>query len=118
MHTEMLIGSTFVKGTEHEEKILNPRTGETVLSLPEASAEQVDAAVAAAERAFLTWSRTTPAERAGYLLRLADAIAAEEQAFADLEALNCGKPRHTVLRDETPAVIDVLRFFSGAARVV
>ena len=31
MHTEMLIGSTFVKGTEHEEMILNPRTGETVL---------------------------------------------------------------------------------------
>ena len=28
MHTEMLIGSRFVKGTEHEEKILNPRTGE------------------------------------------------------------------------------------------
>ena len=37
MQTEMLIGSRFVKGTEHEEKILNPKTGETILSLPEAS---------------------------------------------------------------------------------
>ncbi|MCR4283317.1 MAG: aminobutyraldehyde dehydrogenase, partial [Bauldia sp.] len=118
MHTEMLIGSRFVKGTEHEEKIFNPRTGEVILALPEASNEQVDAAVAAAEKAFLTWSRTTPAERAGYLLRLADRIAAAEQEFADLGALNCGKPRHTVLRDETPAVIDVIRFFAGAARVV
>ena len=118
MNTEMLIGSRFVKGTEHEEKILNPRTGEVILSLPEASAEQIDAAVEAADRAFVTWSRTTPAERAGYLLRLADAIVAHEQEFADLEALNCGKPRHTVLRDETPAVVDVLRFFAGAARVV
>jgi aminobutyraldehyde dehydrogenase len=118
MHTEMLIGSRFVKGTEHEEKILNPRTGDLILSLPEASGEQVDAAVAAADKAFQTWSRTTPAERAGYLLRLADRIAAEEAEIADLEALNCGKPRHTVVRDETPAIIDVIRFFAGAARVV
>src|SRR5260221_2835413 len=118
MQTEMLIGSRFVKGTEHEEKILNPRTGKTILALPEASTDQVDAAVAAAEKAFAKWSRTTPAERAGYLLGLADRIAAEEQEFADLEAINCGKPRHTVLRDETPAVIDVIRFFAGAARVV
>jgi aminobutyraldehyde dehydrogenase len=118
MHTEMLIGSRFVKGTEHEEKIFNPRTGEVILSLPEASTEQVEAAVESADKAFAKWSRTTPGERAGYLLRLADRFAAEEQEFADLEALNCGKPRHTVLRDETPAVIDVLRFFAGAARVM
>jgi aminobutyraldehyde dehydrogenase len=116
--TEMLIGSRFVKGTEHEEKIFNPRTGTVILSLPEASTEQVEAAVAAADKAFAKWSRTTPGERAGYLLRLADRIAAEEQEFADLEALNCGKPRHTVLRDDTPAVIDVLRLFAGAARVM
>ena len=118
MNTEMLIGSRFVKGTEHEEKIFNPRTGEVILSLPEASTEQVETAVAAADTAFVKWSRTTPGERAGYLLRLADRIAADEQEFADLEALNCGKPRHTVLRDETPAVIDVIRFFAGAARVM
>ena len=68
MLTEMLIGSRFVKGTEHAESILNPRTGKEVLSLPEASTEQVDAAVAAADKAFAKWSRTTPAERAGYLL--------------------------------------------------
>ena len=55
MNTEMLIGSRFVKGTEHEEKILNPRTGKTVLSLPEASTDQVDAAVAAAGKAFAKW---------------------------------------------------------------
>jgi aminobutyraldehyde dehydrogenase len=118
MQTEMLIGSKLVKGTEHEEKIINPRTGKLILALPEASTEQVEAAVEAADKAFAKWSRTTPAERAGYLLKLADRIAAEEQELADLEALNCGKPRHTVLRDETPAVIDVIRFFAGAARVV
>jgi aminobutyraldehyde dehydrogenase len=118
MYTEMLVGSKFVGGTEQEEKVLNPRTGETILTLPEASPDQIDAAVEAAHAAFEKWSRTTPAERAGYLLRLADRIVAEEAELADLEALNCGKPRHAVLRDETSAVIDVLRFFAGAARIV
>jgi len=117
MQTEMLIGSRLVKGTGPEEKILNPRTGAVILPLPEATPADVDAAVAAAEKAFLTWSRTTPAERANYLNKLADRIAAEEQELADLEALNCGKPRYTVTRDETPSVIDVFRFFAGAARV-
>ena len=118
MQTEMLVGSKFVRGTETEEAILNPKTGETILKMPEASPAQVDAAVDAADKAFGKWSRTTPGERAGLLLTLADRIAAEEDEFADLEALNCGKPRYTVVRDETPAVVDVLRFFAGAARVV
>jgi len=117
MQTEMLIGSRLVKGTGPEEKIMNPRTGATIVALPEATPADVDAAVAAADKAFLTWSRTTYAERANYLNKLADRIAADEQEFADLEALNCGKPRYTVTRDETPSVIDVFRFFAGAARV-
>ena len=83
MDTDMLIGSRFVKGTEQEEKILNPKTGETILTLPEASPEQIDDAVAAAGKAFATWSRTTPGERSGYLLKLADRIEAEADAFAD-----------------------------------
>jgi len=118
MDTEMLIGGRFEAGTEQEERILDPRTGESVLTVPEASTKQVDDAVAAADTAFATWSRTTPAERSGYLLRLADRIEQEAEGFADLEALNCGKPRYTVIRDEIPAIVDVLRFFAGAARVV
>ena len=55
MNTQMLIGSRFEKGTETEEPILNPKTGEThVLGLPEASPGQIDKAVAAAEKAFTT----------------------------------------------------------------
>ena len=52
MQTEMLIGSKFEKGTETEEQILNPKTGETILGLPEASQAQIEAAVAAAEKAL------------------------------------------------------------------
>jgi aminobutyraldehyde dehydrogenase len=116
--TRMLIGSDFVAGTEDAETVLAPRSGETILEMPEASTGQIDAAVNAAETAFASWSRTTPAERAGYLLRLAQAIEDDAESFAALEALNCGKPYPAVLRDEIPAVVDVLRFFAGACRTM
>src|SRR5262245_1647459 len=116
MDTQMLIGSRFEKGTETEEPILDPKTGGTILALPEASEAQIDAAVAAAEKAFASWSRTTPAKRAGYLLKIADRIEAEAKEFAALEALNCGKPINAVLNDEIPAIVDCYRFFAGAVR--
>ncbi|MDR6952872.1 aminobutyraldehyde dehydrogenase [Ancylobacter sp. 3268] len=114
--TEMLIGSAFLAGTETPETVLNPKTEETLIELPEASVDQIDAAVNAAEAAFRNWARTTPVERSYLLLKLADRIEAEAEAFATLEALNCGKPRHAVLRDEIPGVVDCFRFFAGAVR--
>ena len=48
----MLIGSKFDDGTEAPEAVLNPKTGETIVKLPEASPAQIDAAVDAAEKAF------------------------------------------------------------------
>ncbi|MTH78025.1 gamma-aminobutyraldehyde dehydrogenase [Paracoccus aestuariivivens] len=116
MQTQMLIGGALVSGTETEEPILNPRTGEIILTLPEASIAQVETAVAAAQKAFETWSRTTPAQRSGYLLKIADRIEAKAAEFASLEALNCGKPGHLALADELPAIIDCYRFFAGAVR--
>ncbi|MBO0347282.1 gamma-aminobutyraldehyde dehydrogenase [Roseibium limicola] len=118
MDTQMLIGGSFEAGTETEETIFNPRTGETITTLPEASISQVERAVAAAEKAFATWSRTTPAERAGYLLKIADRIEAEAEGFAALEALNCGKPINAATDDEIPAIVDCYRFFAGAVRCV
>lgn len=118
MHTDMLIGSKFDKGTEAEEAILNPRTGEKILDLPEASHGQIEAAVKAASAAFGAWSRTTPGERSGYLLKIAERIEAEAEDFARLEALNCGKPINAVLNDEIPAIVDCYRFFAGAVRTM
>ena len=116
MDTQMLIGSSFEKGQEAEETILNPRTGETIMKLPEATPDQIDRAVKAAAAAYRTWSRTTPGERAGYLLKIAARIEAEAEDFARLEALNCGKPFNAVLNDEIPAIVDCYRFFAGAVR--
>lgn len=116
MDTQMLIGASFEAGTETEEKILNPKTGDVILDLPEASLSQIDAAVDAAERAFDTWSETTPGQRAGYLLAIADAIEKDAAGFAALESLNCGKPINAVLNDEIPAIVDCYRYFAGAVR--
>jgi aminobutyraldehyde dehydrogenase len=114
--TQLLIGAGFEAGEEAAEQVLNPRTGALILDVPEASPAQVDRAVAAARKAFETWSRTTPAERSAALLRIADRIEAEAQTFAALEALNCGKPINAALNDELPAIVDCYRFFAGAVR--
>ena len=105
-----------VAGDGDAEQIVAPATGEIYHSLPEASTEQVNAAVDAADRAFPAWATTAPAERAAALLQIADAIDANAAAFADLESMNCGKPRHLVVADEIPAISDCFRFFAGAAR--
>ena len=116
MDTQLLINGEFAAGTETPETILNPRTGETILDLPEASADQIDAAARGAREAFEGWSRTTPAERSAALLRIANRIEAEAEDFGRLEALNCGKPVNAAIGDELPAIVDCYRFFAGAVR--
>src|SRR3954469_23060204 len=118
MHTELLIGEKFEAGQGGAERIINPRNGQLIIEVPEASDAQVDAAVGAAAGAFESWSRTTPAERSSALLKIADAIEREAEPYADLESLNCGKPRHLVLADEIPAIVDCFRFFAGACRTM
>ncbi|HEX3943347.1 MAG TPA: gamma-aminobutyraldehyde dehydrogenase [Rhizomicrobium sp.] len=118
MQTELLIGGKFEGGQGAGERIVNPRNGQLIVEVPEASDAQVDAAVAATAGAFDSWSRTTPAERSAVLLKIADAIERDAEVYADLESLNCGKPRHLVLADEIPAVVDCFRFFGGACRTM
>jgi aminobutyraldehyde dehydrogenase len=116
MQTKMLIGGEFTGGEGEPQAILNPATGETIATINEASKAQVDAAVKAAADALPAWSRTTPAERSLMLLKLADRIEAEAEAFANLESKNCGKPPRRALEDELPPIVDCYRFFAGAAR--
>ena len=115
-YTDLLINNQQVKGGGIGEPILNPATGEVLCTVPEASPEQLDAAVRAAHTAFSTWSQTTPAERSSMLLKLADAVEANAAQFARMESLNCGKPYTRALADEIPAIADCFRYFAGAAR--
>jgi aminobutyraldehyde dehydrogenase len=116
VNTSMLIGGEFVTGESTPLSIIAPATGLTICDIPEASVAQVDTAVTAARNAFRSWAGTTPGDRATFLMAVADRIDAELDTFADLEAQNCGKPRHLVATDEIPAVSDCFRFFAGAAR--
>ena len=100
------------------EPVLNPATGEQIAQAPLSGAADVDRAVAAARRAFERWRETTPGERSVALLRLADAVEARADEFAELEAVNAGKPIEAVKSDEIPVFVDNLRFFAGAARLL
>ena len=63
-----------VAGQGNVEDILDPATGKVIARVAEASNEQIDAAVRAAETAFGGWSQTAPKDRAALLLKLADRI--------------------------------------------
>ncbi len=111
------IDGEFVDPVEgRTEDILNPATGEVIATAPLSTAADVDRAVAAARRAFDGWSNETPGERAGALLKLADAIEENADEIAHLEAANAGKPIAAFRGDEIPFMCDNLRFFAGAAR--
>ncbi|MFI4885427.1 MAG: gamma-aminobutyraldehyde dehydrogenase [Steroidobacterales bacterium] len=116
MRTELLIGGKLVGGEGSAEKILDAATGAQIAAVREASAAQVDAAVAAAERAFPSWSQLAPKERASALLKIAQHIEDKGRSYAALESQNTGKPLAAALADEIPAIADVFRFFAGAVR--
>ncbi len=117
-YQRMFIGGEWVDSvTGEREEILNPATAEVIAEVPRSSKEDVDRAVAAAKTAFVAWSDSTPAERMGMLLRLADRIDEHAAELAQIESRNVGKPI-TVSRADLPFISDNLRFFAGAARVL
>ena len=114
----MFIDGDWVDSVSGErEEILNPATGEVIAEVPRGSGEDVDRAVRAARAAFTTWADSTPGERMGMLLRLADRIDAHAEELAQIESRNVGKPI-TVSRADLPFISDNLRFFAGAARML
>ena len=99
--------------------VINPSTGEVYATSPLSGPEDVDAALQAAQTAFdEVWRDTTPSERMGYLLRMADAIEQNAEKLVGVEAENTGKPKGLTMREELPPMVDQIRFFAGAARVL
>ncbi|MGD8380088.1 MAG: aldehyde dehydrogenase family protein, partial [Gammaproteobacteria bacterium] len=92
-----------------------PATGQVYSRLPDSGPEDLDAAVAAAERAFPAWAATPAAERARWLWRLADAIEARLDELARAEAVDNGKPVSLATRVDIPRAAANFRFFAGAA---
>jgi betaine-aldehyde dehydrogenase len=98
--------------------VIDPSTGEVYAQAPLSGATDVDNAVRAARAAFETWRDTTPSERQRALLKIADALEARADEIVAVESRNTGKPIQLTLDEEIPPMIDQIRFFAGAARVL
>jgi betaine-aldehyde dehydrogenase len=96
--------------------VLNPATEEAFAQAPASSARDVDRAVRAARGAFDGWSTTVPWQRALALSRLADAVERSIDEFVALETENVGKPVRAFHGDEVPWILDLMRYYAGAAR--
>jgi betaine-aldehyde dehydrogenase len=98
--------------------IVNPATGEVYATAPLSGKADVDAAMAAAAAAFPAWRDTTPAERQKALLKIADAIEARAEELIAAESEDTGKPVGLTRTEEIPPMVDQIRFFAGAARML
>jgi betaine-aldehyde dehydrogenase len=114
----MIDGEFIAPSGGEMEDVVNPANGEVIARSPLSREEDVDRAVKAARRAFESWQNTTPAQRQELLLKLASAFEERAEEIADLEAADAGKPRGSVMDDEVPPMVDQLRFFAGAARLL
>jgi betaine-aldehyde dehydrogenase len=99
-------------------ELINPSTGEVFATAPVSSETEVDAAVQSAAAAFDGWRDATPSERSLALLRIADALEARADEFVKAESENTGKPLALTQSEEIPPMVDQIRFFAGAARML
>src|SRR5499427_419917 len=99
-------------------EVVDPSIGEPYAQAPVSGPDDVDAALRSAARAFESWRDTTPAERSLALLRMADAVEARAEDIVAAECRNTGKPVGITMAEEIPPLVDELRFFAGAARML
>ncbi len=98
--------------------VINPATGEVYEQAALSAASDVDAAMAAARRAFPEWRDAVPADRQRALLKLADLIDEHAEELIAVECENTGKPVALMTSEEMPMASDQVRFFAGAARLL
>lgn len=90
--TNLLIAGELRAGGGDARDILNPATGAVLTSVPDASIDDLDAAIDAASRAWPAWDHHAPVVRAGILRKVAAAIEAEAERLADILVAEVGKP--------------------------
>jgi succinate-semialdehyde dehydrogenase/glutarate-semialdehyde dehydrogenase len=89
----LYIDGEFLKGGgRREQEIRNPATGEVIGKLPHASKEDLDRALAAAQKAFQSWRRSSPVERSRILRKVAELSRARAQEIGRNITLDEGKP--------------------------
>lgn len=93
---------------------IEPATGKPYSQVPDSAAADVDAAVAAAEKAFPDWSARPTAERSRFLLHIADLIERDLEKFAHAESIDTGKPISLARSLDIPRAIANFRFFATA----
>jgi betaine-aldehyde dehydrogenase len=98
--------------------LVDPTTGEVYGTAPLSGKEDVAAATAAAAEAFERWKETTPSQRQLALVRFADAVEARADELVAAESRNTGKPLGLTMSEEVPPMVDQIRFFAGAARLL
>lgn len=114
--TKLLIGGEWCEGAEGGTiAVINPFDGETLAEVAIAATADVDRAVEAAECAFPAWRALAAHDRGRLLFKLADAIEADTQNLARLEALDTGHPIRDCLALDVPRTVLCFRYFGGMA---
>jgi betaine-aldehyde dehydrogenase len=99
-------------------EVIDPVTGRPYATAPLSGAADVDAAMAAAETAFPGWRDATPSTRQLALLKIADAFEERADELLAAECENTGKPLELTRQEELPMMLEQIRFFAGAARML
>ena len=98
--------------------LVDPSTGEEYGTAPISNEQDIDNAYAAAAEAFKDWKRTTPSHRQKALLDFANEVEEAAEDLVAAEGRNTGKPNHVTMAEEIPPMVDQIRFFAGAARIL
>ena len=94
----------------------SPINGKVICQVARSKAADIEMALDAAHAAKDAWGKTSVAQRAGYLLKMADAMEANLENIAIAETYENGKPVRECLMADIPLAIDQLRYFAGAIR--
>src|SRR3954467_11819294 len=93
---------------------IEPATGKPYSQVPGSDAQDVELAVAAADKAFPAWSKTPAADRSRILLRIADLIERDLDKLARAESIDTGKPLSLARSLDIPRAASNFRFFATA----
>ncbi|MBI1649123.1 aldehyde dehydrogenase [Hyphomicrobium sulfonivorans] len=93
-----------------------PITGELVCEIARSTSEDIEKALDAAHAAAETWGKTSPAQRALILNRIADRMEANLNALATVETIDNGKPIRETMAADLPLAVDHFRYFAGCIR--